>query len=53
MIRVKDFMKMYNVSKCTIYNWMNQGLKSYKINKIRMFNIEEIEEFIKNKNRKG
>lgn len=51
MIRIKDFMKQYNVSRSTIYNWIEQGLKFYKINKIVMFDKNEIEEFIRN--RKG
>lgn len=51
MIRIKDFMERYNVSRSTIYNWKNQGLKFYKINKIVMFDTKDIEKFIKN--RKG
>lgn len=49
MIRIKEFMKTYKVSRSTIYNWIEQGLKFYKINKIVMFDINDIEEFIKNR----
>ena len=51
MIRIKDFMEIYKVSRSTIYSWIEQGLKFYKINKIVMFDTNEIEEFIRN--RKG
>lgn len=51
MIRIKEFMEIYNVSRSTIYSWIEQGLKFYKINKIVMFDKNEIDEFIKN--RKG
>ena len=44
-------MNQYNVSRSTIYSWIEQGLKFYKVNKIVMFDKNEIDEFIKN--RKG
>lgn len=51
MIRIKEFMELYNVGRSTIYCWIEQGLKFYKVNKIVMFDKNEIDEFIKN--RKG
>jgi predicted DNA-binding transcriptional regulator AlpA len=51
MIRIKDFMNQYNVSRSTIYNWIEQGLKFYKVNKIVMFETVDIDNFIKNRNK--
>lgn len=49
MIRIKEFMKIYGLSRSTIYNWIEQGLNYYKINKIVMFDKKDIDEFIKNR----
>lgn len=51
MIRIKEFTKTYNVSRSTIYNWIEQGLRFYKVNKIVMFETIDIDNFIKNRSK--
>lgn len=47
MIRIKKFISIYKVSRATIYNWIKQGLKFYKVNRIIMFDRKDIDKFIK------
>lgn len=47
MLRIKDVMKNYNVSKTTVYNWIKQGLPIIKVGRITFIEKENLEKFIK------
>lgn len=47
MLRIKDIMEQYKVSKPTIYKWFNQGLPYIKVNKIVYIEEEQLIKFIK------
>lgn len=47
MLRVKDIMKKYSVSKTTIYNWVKRGLPIIKVGKITYIEEEALIKFIK------
>ncbi|MEE3344415.1 MAG: helix-turn-helix domain-containing protein [Bacilli bacterium] len=47
MLRVKDIMKKYSVSKTTIYRWVKQGLPIIKIGNITYIEEEALIKFIK------
>lgn len=47
MLRVKDIMKKYSVSKTTIYRWVQQGLPIIKVGRITYIEEAELIKFIK------
>lgn len=47
MLRVKDIMIKYRVSKTTIYNWVRKGLPIIKVGKITFIEEKELLKFIK------
>ena len=47
MLRVKDIMKKYSVSKATIYRWVQQGLPIIKVGRITYIEETELIKFIK------
>jgi predicted DNA-binding transcriptional regulator AlpA len=47
MLRVKDVMQKYSVSKPTVYSWFKRGLKYIKVGKITFIEEEELIKFIK------
>lgn len=47
MLRIKDVMRKYNVSRATVYNWIKQGLPIIKVGKITFIEENELLEFIK------
>ena len=47
MLRVKDIMKKYCVSKTTIYRWRQQGLPIIKVGRITYIEETELIKFIK------
>lgn len=47
MLRIKEIMKKYSVSKTTIYNWHKKGLPIIKIGGITYIEEQELIKFIK------
>ena len=48
MLSVEDVAKILNVSKKSVYKFVNQGkLKAYKIGVYFRFQIKDVEEFIR------
>ena len=47
MLRIKDIMHQYKVSRPTIYKWFNQGLPYIKINQLIFIEEEELMKFLK------
>ena len=47
MLRIKQVMEQYHISKATIYNWVKAGLPIIKVGKITFIEKKEIEKFIK------
>lgn len=48
LLKAKEVCELFQVSKPTVYDWMNQGkLKSIKIRSRRFFLWQDIEELIK------
>ena len=47
MLRIKDIMEKYKVSKPTIYKWIKMGLPKLKVGKITYIEEKELIKFIK------
>lgn len=47
MLRVKEVVKKFGVSKATVYNWVKKGLPIIKVGKITFIEEEELYKFIK------
>lgn len=47
MIRFKELVKKYNVSRPTIYKWISLGCPVHYVGKIAYFDTEEIDNWIK------
>jgi excisionase family DNA binding protein len=47
MITVKDIMRIYQVSRTTVQNWVKQGLPHYKIGRLIRFNQDDLTEWIR------
>ena len=47
MLRVKDIMEKYKISKPTVYNWFKQGLPFIKVGKLIFIEEEALIKFIK------
>lgn len=47
MLRVKDIMTMYKVSKTTVYNWIKLGLPVIKVGRCTFIEEEALIKFIK------
>lgn len=50
MLRIKQVVEQYHVSRGTIYNWIKRGLPIIKVGKITLIEEKEIEKFIKGDN---
>jgi excisionase family DNA binding protein len=46
-ITVQDIMKLYKVTKTTVYNWIKQGMPYYKFGKLTRFIESEVDEWLK------
>lgn len=47
MLRIKEVIAKYNVSRSTIYKWINEGLPIIKVGKITFIEEEQLIKFIK------
>lgn len=47
MLRVKQIMEQYHVSKMTVYRWIKRGLPMIKVGGITFIEEKELEKFIK------
>ena len=47
MLRIKQVMEQYHVSRTTVYNWFNKGLPFIKVGKITYIESSELIKFIK------
>lgn len=47
-ITVKDIMKLYKISKSTVYNWIDYGMPSQKFGKSRRFVELEVDNWVRN-----
>lgn len=46
MLRIKDLVKMFNVSKPTIYKWMKDGLPHIYVGKLLFFEKDRVSEWV-------
>lgn len=49
-LRVKEALKLYSISRSTLYNWFKKGLKFYKNGGVVFLKKIEIENFITKNN---
>jgi excisionase family DNA binding protein len=47
MITVKEVMKIYQVSRTTVQNWMQRGMPFYKTGRLVRFDAEEVAEWFR------
>jgi predicted DNA-binding transcriptional regulator AlpA len=52
MIRLKEVLEVFKISKPTIYRWIDSGCPVHYAGSIPYFDIEEVNEWIK-KEKKG
>lgn len=48
MIRMKEVIWLFNVSRNTAYKWISLGMPKYKVGKLLFFEKEEVIEWVKN-----
>lgn len=51
MKRLEETAKIFSVSRPTIYDWIKKGCPVYYIGKIPYFDIEEVNNWIKERNK--
>lgn len=47
MLTFKDIETKYKVTRQTVYVWIKNGLKFYKVGRLVRFEEKEVEDFIK------
>ena len=52
MKRLEETSKIFSISKPTIYEWIKKGCPVHYVGSIPFFDLEEVESWIKSKNRK-
>ena len=52
MIRIKDIVALFKVSRNTVYKWLAEGMPVYRVGKLLFFDKCEIVEWVKNKCKK-
>lgn len=46
-LRLADLMEQVRVSRSTIHRWLRQGLPRHKVGRIVLFDLQEVEEWIR------
>lgn len=52
MLRIKDVLEVFKISKPTIYRWIEKGCPVHYAGSIPYFDVDEVNEWIKT-NKKG
>ena len=49
-LRINELLKLYNISRATLYNWFKKGLKNYKNGGVVFVKKDDVDNFITKEN---